>query len=361
MKVTVPLDGRQYDVVVQSGALERVARLAATEKSAKVAIVGDARLAPVLKRLARCFEQRGNATTVVPVAANENLKSLRTVEPLYGKLLRAGLDRRSTIVGVGGGTIGDAIGFLAATFLRGVRFVSVPTTLLADVDSAIGGKTGLNHEFGKNLIGVFAQPNLVVVDPSLLRSLDRRDRVSGLGEIVKYGLIADARLYRTVQTSWRELLALREPLLSRTIARCVAIKARVVAADEREQTGLRAQLNFGHTVAHALENVAGYGLLRHGEAVIVGMRAAVSLSELRGHLSERVAGAIDMFLRGLPVPDEWKRYSARRIAAATRHDKKRGARGVKFVLLDRIGHTLGDDGVGGDELMTVLRAVGFAR
>lgn len=361
MKVTIPLDGRRYDVVVQRGALDRVARLAPTEKNAKVAIVGDARLSAVLKRLARSFERRGNATTVVAVAANENLKSLRTVEPLYGKLLRAGLDRRSTIVGVGGGTIGDAIGFVAATYLRGVRFVSVPTTLLADVDSAIGGKTGLNHEFGKNLIGVFAQPNLVVVDPSLLRSLDRRDRVSGLGEIVKYGLIADARLYRTLQTSWRNLLALREPMTSRTIARCVAIKAKVVAADEREQTGLRAQLNFGHTVAHALENVAGYGMLRHGEAVIVGMRAAVALSQLRCHLSERVAGAIDAFLRALPVPDDWRRYSARRIADATRHDKKRGARGVRFILLDRIGHTVGDDGVDRDELVTVLRAVGFAR
>jgi 3-dehydroquinate synthase len=361
MKVTVPLDGRRYDVVVQTGAFDRVPRLTAAEKGSRIAIVGDERLSSALERLARSFEKRGNAATIVPVAANERLKSLRAVEPLYGRLLRAGLDRRSTIVGVGGGTIGDAIGFVAATYLRGVRFISVPTTLLAGVDSAIGGKTGLNHRLGKNLIGVFAQPNLVVVDPALLRSLDRRDRISGLGEIVKYGLIADARLYRTVQQSWRDLVALKEPLTSRLIARCVAIKARVVTADEREQTGLRAQLNFGHTVAHALENVSGYGTLRHGEAVIVGMRAAVALSEVRGYLPRRTAGAIDAFLRALPVPGDWRRYSARSIANATKHDKKRGARGLRFVLLDRVGHTVGDDGVANDELLAVLRAVGFSR
>ena len=360
MKVTVPLDGRRYDVVIRSGAIDTVARLASPEKGSRVAIVGDRRLHKTLRALARDFEERGHPTTTIPLTANERLKSIHAIEPLYGKLLRAGLDRRATIVGVGGGTIGDAIGFLAATYLRGVRFVSIPTTLLADVDSAIGGKTALNHALGKNLIGVFSQPDLVVVDPVLLGSLDRRDRISGLGEIVKYGLIADARLYRALQTSWRKLLALDEPLTSRTIARCIAIKARIVAADERERTGLRAQLNFGHTVAHALENVAGYGLLRHGEAVVVGMRAAVALSAQRGHLDEHAAAQIEAFLRSLPVPDGWQRLSAQRIAAATKHDKKRGARGVRFVLLERIGRTTPDDGVSREELRTALRSIGFS-
>jgi 3-dehydroquinate synthase len=360
MTVTVPLDGRPYEVVVARGAVRRLARLTAAAPRTHVAVVGDRRLAPTLQRVACAFAARRHPTTVIPVAARERLKSLRAIEPLYGRLLRAGLDRRSTIVGVGGGTIGDAVGFVAATYLRGVRFVSVPTTLVAGVDSAIGGKTGLNHALGKNLIGLFAQPDLVVVDPSLLRSLGRRDRVSGLGEILKYGLIADPRLYRTLTASWRKLIALDEPLTSRVIARCVAIKARVVAADERERTGLREQLNFGHTVAHALENVAGYGSLRHGEAVIVGMRAALALSVLRGHLRAETAGRVDAFLRALPVPDRWRRYPAARIAAATRHDKKRGAKGIRFVLLDRIGHTVRDDSVTHSELLHALRAVGFA-
>jgi len=361
VKVRVPLDGRAYDVVIRSGALRDLPRLASAPRGTRVAVIGDRRLMGSLRRLARDFTARGHPTTTIAVAAEERLKSLREIEPLYGKLLRAGLDRHATIVGLGGGTIGDAVGFLAATYLRGVRFVSVPSTLLADVDSAIGGKTALNHALGKNLIGLFAQPDLVVVDPALLRGLDRRDRISGLGEIVKYALIADPALYRLLERNWRRLVALEEPLCTRTIGRCVAIKAAIVAADERERTGLRAQLNFGHTVAHALENVAGYGLLRHGEAVIVGMRAAVALSTARGHLAPGLAQRLETYLASLPVPDHWQRYSANRIVAATRHDKKRGAHGVRFVLLDRIGHTVGDDGVSPEMLRAVLRRVGFRR
>lgn len=360
MTVRVPLDGRTYDVVIKNGAVAKIARLSAAARGTRVAIVGDRRLSRTLTSIENAFREAGNVTTTIAVDANECLKSLRAIEPLYGKLLRAGLDRSSTIVGVGGGTIGDAVGFVAATFLRGIRFVSVPTTLLADVDSAIGGKTGVNHALGKNLIGLFAQPDLVVVDPSLLRSLDRRDRVSGLGEIVKYALIADPRLYRTVAESWRRILALEEPLTSKVIARCVAIKSAVVAADEHERTGLRRQLNFGHTVAHALENVSGYGSLRHGEAVIVGMRAAVALSVLRNHLETKTARELEEFLQRLPVPNTWQKYSARRIAAATRHDKKRSAKGLIFVLLDRVGHTVPDDSVSAAELLAALQAIGFS-
>jgi 3-dehydroquinate synthase len=360
LKVRVNLPGRQYDVVIRDAAIRDIARLSGAPHGTHVAVVGDQRLDRTLRSIARSFETRGHPTTTIAVRATENLKSLRSIEPLYGKLLRAGLDRRSTIVGVGGGTIGDAIGFVAATYLRGVRFVSVPSTLLADVDSAIGGKTAVNHALGKNLVGVFAQPDAVVVDPSLLRSLDRRDRISGLGEIVKYGLIADARLYRTLRSKWRHIVSLEEPLVSRTIARCVAIKARVVAADERERTGLREMLNFGHTVAHALENVAGYGTLRHGEAVIVGMRAAVALSARRNHLRANAAREIDAFLAALPVSPVWKKISSRRIIAATRHDKKRGAKGVRFVLLSQIGRTVSDDGVTPETLRGVLREIGFA-
>jgi 3-dehydroquinate synthase len=360
MTVRVPLDERSYNVIIKDGALSKIARLSGAPRGARVAIVGDRRLRHMLASIEHAFRKAGSEPTTITVEANENLKSLRAIEPLYGKLLRAGLDRGSTIVGVGGGTIGDAVGFVAATFLRGIRFVSVPTTLLADVDSAIGGKTGVNHALGKNLIGLFAQPDVVVVDPSLLRSLHRRDRVSGFGEIVKYALIADARLYRTVSESWRRILALEEPVTSRVIARCVAIKSVVVAADERERTGLRRQLNFGHTIAHALENVSGYGSLRHGEAVIVGMRAAIALSVLRNRLEPKTAFGLEEFLRKLPVPNTWQKYSARRIAAATRHDKKRSSKGLTFVLLDRIGHTVPDSGVADAELLAALEAIGFS-
>ena len=360
MTVTVPLDGRAYKVVIEPQSVLKIARLAGLQSGTRVAVVGDRRLGRVLTDIEGAFSKAGHSATTIAIEANERLKSLRAIEPVYGKLLRAGLDRGSTIVGVGGGTIGDAVGFVAATFLRGIRFVSVPTTLLADVDSAIGGKTGVNHALGKNLIGLFAQPDLVVIDPSLLRSLDRRDRISGLGEIVKYALIADSRLFRTLRSSWRRIVALEEPVTTRVIARCVAIKSEVVAADEREQTGVRRQLNFGHTVAHALENVSGYGILRHGEAVIVGMRAAVALSVRRGHFPAKAAREIDAFLCELPVPSGWRTFSARRIAAATRHDKKRSTKGITFVLLDRIGHTVADGDVTKAELLAVLREIGFS-
>jgi 3-dehydroquinate synthase len=359
VKVHVPVDGRAYDVHVGDGMLARVPQLSATPAGARVAVIGDRRLNPVLKRVAQAFERRGHPVVAIPLRADESLKSLHAVEPLYGRLLRAGLDRRATIVGVGGGTIGDSIGFLAATYLRGVRFVSVPTTLLADVDSSIGGKTGLNHALGKNLIGAFSQPDVVVVDTALLRSLDRRDRISGLGEIVKYGLIADTALYRTVERSWKDVVALREPLTTKIVARCIGIKAVVVAADERERTGIREQLNFGHTVAHALEQASGYGRFRHGEAVIAGMRAAVALSRSRGHLQEPAAERIQRFLTSLPVPPVHG-FTAAAIAAATRHDKKRGAKGIRFVLLETVGRTVRDEGVSRAELVRALREVGFS-
>lgn len=355
----MPLGGRSYPIHIGNGLIARVPQLAQIPRAGRVAVIGDRRLGSLMARLVRAFEQAGVPAASVEVRADESLKSLDALEPLYGKLLRAGFDRRTTVVGVGGGTIGDAIGFLAATYLRGVRFVSVPTTLLADVDSAVGGKTGVNHPLGKNLIGVFAQPDVVIIDPALLRTLDRRDRISGLGEIVKYGLIADAGLFAKLQSHWREIVALRAPLTTAVIARCVAIKAEVVGADERERSGIREQLNFGHTIAHALEQVAGYGRFRHGEAVIIGMRAAVALSALRETLAPRTARKIDGFLAKLPVPEGWGGYDARTIAGATRHDKKRTAKGVRFVLLDEVGHTVPDDGVQRSELVRALREIGF--
>ncbi|MBV8355714.1 MAG: 3-dehydroquinate synthase [Candidatus Eremiobacteraeota bacterium] len=346
-------------VHVGSGLIGHVADLASLEPKTKVAIVGDRRLGKHLNRLKRDFERAGALATLLPVRADERLKSLDALTPLYGKLLEAQLDRRSIVVGAGGGTIGDAIGFLAATYLRGVRFISIPTTLVADIDSSIGGKTGVNHPLGKNLIGVVAQPSFVVIDPALLATLDRRDRISGLGEIVKTGLIADAALYEDLTTNWRALMKLKEPFTTDVIARCVAFKIKIVAGDETDRSGLREQLNFGHTVGHALERVLGYGKLRHGEAVIVGMRAAVALSARRGLLPEETARAVDTYLATLPVPSFWKKIRAQKIVDAAQHDKKRTAQGLRFVLLDRIGHTVPADAVTAKELLPVLRSVGF--
>lgn len=359
MKVPVDLGVRSYDVEIASGLLQRVADWLGASPGRPVAIVGDARLAGTVAGLAAQAAGAGHPVTAIDVEASETLKSLAAVEPIYGRLLEAGLDRHGTIVGVGGGTIGDAIGFVAATYLRGIRFINVPTTLLAAVDSAVGGKTGLNHALGKNLIGTIAQPAKVIVDPDIFASLDARDRISGLGEIAKYALIADPLLYLELRGRWREIAELRD--IERIIARCVEIKARYVSADETDRAGVREHLNFGHTVAHALERELGYGAIRHGEAVIVGMRAAVELSRVRGHLADALADDIDAHLRALPVPAPWTALTAERIAEATLHDKKRTPGGsLRFVLIAAIGRALGDDEVSGEQLTAALRRTGFA-
>lgn len=359
MNVPVELGDRSYQVEIASGLLDRVPDWLGAAPGRPVAVVGDARLRDRLDAIAGQADAAGHPASVVAVDATEQLKTLAAIEPVYGRLMEAGLDRHSTIVGVGGGTIGDAIGFVAATYVRGIRFINVPTTLLAAVDSAIGGKTGLNHALGKNLIGTFAQPAAVIVDPQVFASLEPRDRISGLGEIAKYALIADPLLYLELRARWREIAALDG--IERIVARCAAIKAAYVSADEFDRNGRREHLNLGHTVAHAVERELGYGLIRHGEAVIVGLRAAVELSRLRGHLTDALANDIDAHLSELPVPAPWATLAAEQIAGATAHDKKRTAGGrVRFVLIAAIGRAVGDDGVTGEELVTALRRVGFA-
>ncbi len=237
-------------------------------------------------------------------------------------------------------------------------YVAVPTTLLAAVDAAIGGKTGINLPAGKNLVGSVTQPAHVAIAPHALRSLDRRDVVSGYGEMLKYGLALDAELYRALRAGEADLLADPATALD-AIARCAELKADIVARDEHDLTGVRAVLNFGHTVGHALERVAGYGALRHGEAVIVGMRAALALSTARGLLAGAVRAEADAHLAGLPVPPLWRELDANAVAAATHGDKKRHAGGTRFVLLDALGSARLDDGVGEHDLHSALAELGL--
>ena len=261
------------------------------------------------------------------------------------------------MAGVGGGTIGDAAGFAAATYQRGVPFVAVPTTLLSAVDAAIGGKTAINLAGGKNLVGTVTQPAHVAIVPQALRSLPPRDVVSGYGEMLKYGLALDAALYRALRAGEAALLDDPATALD-AIARCVELKARIVARDEEDRTGTRAVLNFGHTVAHAIEKVAGYGALRHGEAVIVGMRAALALSVARGGLDERTRDEADAHLASLPVPPAWRSLDAAALVAATARDKKRHAGGTQYVLLDAIGSARLHDGVAPDDVRDALARIG---
>jgi 3-dehydroquinate synthase len=295
---------------------------------------------------------------VVPVLVpdGERAKTLATVARLYDRLLDRGADRGSTIMAVGGGVVGDMVGFAAATYLRGLSLVHVPTTVMAQVDSAIGGKVGVNHARGKNLIGAFHPPAAVLVDPELLVTLSRREFRSGLYEVIKYGLIADRRLLDLLEAHLPEVLAQSGPVLAEIVERCCRIKASVVSQDEHEH-GLRRILNFGHTLGHALEAATGYGRLRHGEAVALGMRAALALGVARGitppALAERAAGLVS---RLGPLPSVADVRPAAVLEAAGR-DKKIVHGRLHFVVITPEGASTVSD-VSRRELTAALAAIG---
>ena len=349
---------KPYDVVIGAGVLDDLPARARPREGGRVVVVGDARVEPLAARIARSYEAAGIPAAVLPVQADESFKSLDALAALYASFVELRLDRRGLVIGVGGGTIGDAGGFAAATYQRGVPFVAVPTTLLSAVDAAIGGKTAVNLPSGKNLVGTVTQPALVAIAPHVLRTLPPRDVVSGYGEMIKYGLALDAKLYRALRASAQTLFEDPATALD-AIARCVALKAEIVAQDEEDRTGTRAVLNFGHTVGHAIEKVAGYGTLRHGEAVIVGMRAALALSALRGGLSEPARAEADGHLAALPVPAAWRALDPQAVIDAAGGDKKRHAGGTQYVLLDAIGSARLDDGVRPEDVRTALAEIGL--
>jgi 3-dehydroquinate synthase len=288
----------------------------------------------------------------------ERYKNLQSVSRIYETLIRAGADRGSAIVAVGGGVVGDTAGFAAATFLRGVALAHVPTTLLAQVDSAIGGKVGVNHALGKNLIGAFHQPAVVAVDPLLLGTLPRREFRSGLYEVVKYGVIASRDLFDRVARDTKKIFAREPDVLLPAIAESCRIKARVVSADERE-SGLRRILNFGHTVGHALEAVTKYRRYRHGEAIALGMLTAADLSVARGALAERERQALAQLIAQLGPLPMVSDLSIAEVLEAIRRDKKVVHGRLHFVLAIEIGATMTVDDVTEDELRAVLKRLGL--
>lgn len=288
----------------------------------------------------------------------ERYKNLQSVSRVYEALIRAGADRGSAIVAVGGGVIGDTAGFAAASYLRGITLAHVPTTLLAQVDSSIGGKVGVNHTLGKNLIGAFHQPAVVVVDPLLLKTLPRREFRSGLYEVVKYGMIASRALFDRIAGNIKAVFAHEPDVLVPAIEESCRIKADVVSKDERE-SGLRRILNYGHTVGHALEAVTKYRRFRHGEAIGVGMLAAADLAAARGALAERERQALVQLLAALgPVPSVAD-ISIAEVLEAIRRDKKVVNGRLHFVIAIDIGATMTIDDVTEDELRGVLTRIGL--
>ncbi len=295
----------------------------------------------------------------VPILVNdgEKAKTMATMGKVHDALVERGVDRKAVLVVVGGGVIGDMAGFAAATYLRGIRLVHVPTTVVAQVDSAIGGKVGVNHRLGKNLLGAFHQPALVAVDPTLLTTLSRRELRAGLYEVVKYGVIASAPLFQRCVDTMDALLDGSAEALLPVIAECCAIKADVVSKDERED-GLRRILNFGHTIGHALEAVTKYRLLRHGEAVAYGMKAASAIAVARGTwTADEHAALVHVLDRMGPLP-AIASLDPDAIIAATRRDKKVVAGTLHFVLPTRLGETTIATDVSDGQVRAALGEIG---
>ncbi len=357
-RVTVSLPDRQYDILIGQGLLARAAEHVAPLAPTRIVLVTGtavgALYAPALQS-----ELTGIApTTTVTLPDGETHKQWPSVSTILDAMVDAGADRRSLVVALGGGVVGDTAGFAASIYMRGVRFVQMPTTLLAQVDSSVGGKTGINHPRGKNLVGAFHQPQLVLTDTATLQTLPDRELSAGLAEVLKHGLLGDAGYYdRTV----RELPALRarDPdALTRAIARSCEIKAGIVARDERE-AGERALLNLGHTFGHAIEALTGYERWLHGEAVGCGMVLAADLSSRVGLLPPAAVAEVADAVQGAGLPTRIAGLRADAALTSMRGDKKAEAGAIRFVLLERIGRAVQRE-VPDSALRATLAAGGYA-
>ncbi len=346
--IRVDLAGRGYDIAIGPGLIDRAGELSRPLLAApRVTIVSDQTVALLYgARLAASFDKAGVRTTSITVPAGEGSKEFDAFGRLLGDLLDRRPDRKTTLVALGGGVVGDLAGFAAAVLLRGVDFIQVPTTLLAQVDSSVGGKTGINTRHGKNLVGAFYQPRLVLADTDVLGTLPRRELLAGYAEVAKYGLVDQPEFFAWCEKNGADLLAGDPAKRTYAIEQSCLAKARIVAADERETTDLRALLNLGHTFAHALEAETGFGPdLLHGEAVGAGMAMAFDLSARLGLCPPADAERVRRHLGavGLPVRlrsiggDNRRRWDAQRLIGHMRGDKKAEGGKLAFILARGIG------------------------
>ena len=342
-EITVSLGPRSYPIVIGAGWIRSIGpriREILGGKPMRAVVVSDSRVTPLyVPTVVESLHGAGFAASAIQIPEGEQHKNLAWLALLYDRLIEARIDRSSPVVAVGGGVVGDLAGFAAATVLRGVPCVQVPTTLLAQVDAAIGGKTAINHAAGKNLIGAFHQPRLVAIDTETLRTLPRREYLAGLAEVVKYGAILDEALFEDLERNVQSLLHQEPETLVTVIERCCRLKAGVVEQDETEGD-YRAVLNFGHTIGHAIETLTEYRRLLHGEAVAIGMVCAARLSHTVAALPRAAVDRLDKLLRALGLPTEAPTDLAReQIALAIEADKKAAGGKIKFVCLEAIGKT----------------------
>jgi 3-dehydroquinate synthase len=341
--VKVSLGDRSYEIHIGAGLLDAVGKVCGKLPIARrCAIISDSNVFPRYGRpVEQSLKQAGFETVHITFRAGEASKNLRSVEACYDALAKHRLERKSFVVALGGGVTGDLAGFVAATYLRGMAFVQIPTTLLAQVDSSVGGKVGVNLTAGKNLVGAFHQPKIVLCDLDALKTLPAREYHSGLAEVIKYGIIYDAAFFRKLEKIMPLLMNRDTKALADVVARCCEIKADVVSQDETE-TGLRAILNFGHTIGHAIEAVSGYGKYLHGEAISIGQIAAARISTRLTGLSveeERRIAAI-FTAASLPTGIKLNGPKFKSLLDAMKLDKKVSGGEIKFVLAKKIGEVV---------------------
>lgn len=339
--VQVHTPTQEYKIIIKTNALQELpAFLKNQHYSQKGLLVTDSNVQPLYSsKVVELAKEAGINLTTAIIPAGENSKSLTQAEELFSSAITAGLDRRSPIIALGGGVVGDIAGFIAATYMRGVPFIQIPTSLLAQVDSSVGGKVAVNHRLGKNLIGAFYQPDIVLIDLHCLETLPQRELATGLGEVVKYGLIYDRDFYNFLQAHTKEITNMDLDILAKIITRCCEIKACVVNADEKE-LGLRAILNFGHTLAHSIETETKYQVYNHGEAVAIGMMAAMYISHLRKYITTEELLALSQLLTELNLPtklDSSLELASDKLYQNLFHDKKTVNGTITWILLSAIG------------------------
>ncbi|GDX96356.1 3-dehydroquinate synthase [Planctomycetia bacterium] len=347
-------ENRSYDIVVGPGVIVGIGPALKAAAASRALLIADAAVLEThAARVAESLRSAGITTESIAVPSGEAAKSLDQAGRLWDACARLAIDRQTHVVAVGGGVVGDLAGFVAATFARGLPVWQVPTTVIAQVDSGIGGKTGINLDAGKNLVGAFWQPRGVFADIDVLATLPDREFASGFAEVVKYGMILDAGFFEWLEENASRIMAREPSPLTAAVERSAALKALVVERDERETTGLRVALNYGHTFAHAIETVFGYGALLHGEAVAIGMARAARLAAMLGRLPEAVVDRQDRLLTLLSLPTALsaginptaEKPAADALIDVMRRDKKSLAGRLRFVLPDRIGHVELVDGI----------------
>lgn len=338
VQIRIPGMPKEYPVVIESGLLSRIAPQFKPFEGRKVVIITDENVAPLYaEKVMAGLEAAGARPILRILPAGETTKCMEQLEGIYDFLLSGGITRTDALLALGGGVIGDLTGYACATYLRGIRFIQVPTTLLAQVDSSVGGKVAINHPRGKNLLGAFYQPELVLIDTDTLNTLDQRQVGAGLGEVIKYGCILDAALFEQIEACGsRQFLA---PLYPEIVARCIELKGQVVYEDPYDR-GLRMILNFGHTLAHAIENAAGYGEILHGEAVCIGMVAAAAWGARLGVTPPEIESRIRQVLTAYALPTEVPAgLTAEKLFPSLALDKKASGKDIRIVCLEAIGRS----------------------